>query len=69
MSEENEAYRNRDVMLGEIHAATRATADWCKAHEKEDKQRFFWTWASILLIAAAAGVIPQLTAFALERIK
>lgn len=68
MSEE-EVYKNRDIMLGEIHQTTKATAQWCKDHEEEDKKKFFWTWISILIIAAATGVLPQLTAFALEHVK
>lgn len=56
-------------MLGEIHASTKAMAEWCKEHDKKDDTRFFWTWFIILAVAAASGVIPQLTAFALEHAK
>lgn len=63
-------------MLGEIHANSKSAADsikkisdWCEEHEKKDSSRFMWGGVAILVVAAAAGVIPQLAAFAMEHLR
>lgn len=68
MNDDN-IYENRDRLLGEIHSTVKATEKWCENHEKKDDKRFMWTWIIILFVASAAGIIPQLTAFALEHFK
>lgn len=69
MNKNNEVYKNRDIMLGEIHATTKKLDKWLTDHEEDDKNRFFWTWSAILAVALFAGVIPQMAAWALERFK
>ena len=80
---DNEIYNNRDRLLGEIHATGKATSDkldclkdWFEKHEVKDDERFktinknvVWGAVAIFIVAAATGVIPQLTAFALEHFK
>lgn len=65
----DDIYKNRDMLLGEIHKATKDMAEWCKEHDKKDDKRFMWTCIAIIVVAASAGVIPQLTAFAMEHFK
>lgn len=67
--DQNEIYYQRDQLLGEIHAEVKGMKEWCKEHDKKDDKRFFWLGISILVVAGAAGVIPQLAAFAVEHIK
>lgn len=63
-----EVYQNRDQLLGEIHSEVKGMKEWRLSHEKKDDQRFKWLGIAILLVAAATGAIPQLTAFALGHI-
>lgn len=65
----SDIYDKRDILLGEIHQSTKTTAQWCTEHGKKDDSRFKWTWIIILIVAAYAGVIPQLTAFAISHFK
>ena len=80
---DNEIYNNRDRLLGEIHATGKATnekldglKDWFEKHEIKDDERFkivrkqmVWVAIAVFVVATSAGVIPQLTAFALEHFK
>lgn len=70
MSEDQEVYKNRDVMLGEIHQSTKNTEEalktideWCKDHDKKDDRRFLWGGLAIIVLAAATGVLPQIMAY------
>jgi hypothetical protein len=65
----NEVYKNRDLMLGDIHSTVKKLDAWCDKHEEKDNKRFLFTWVVIVIVAACAGVIPQLAAFALEHFK
>ena len=76
MSEDNNIYQNRDRLLGEIHSTVKNTEKWCESHDVKDDRRFkevsrklTWGAVAIIVVAALTGVIPQLTAFALEHFK
>ena len=77
MSEDNnDIYKRRDILLGEIHSTVKNTEKWCESHDVKDDSRFkevsrklTWGAIAIVVVAALTGVIPQLTAFALEHFK
>ncbi len=63
----DDIYRNRDVMLGEIHQSAKNTeksigdiTEWCKEHDKKDDKRFLYVCVAIIIIAAGTGILPQL---------
>lgn len=67
MTSEREVYKNRDMILGEIHESTKNTEKnlagvnkWCSEHDKKDDKRFFWGAITIMIVAFYAGVLPQL---------
>lgn len=75
-SQNDEIYKNRDIMLGEIFENSKNTKitlaainKWCLEHDKKDDTRFFWGAVAIIILAAAAGVLPQITSLAMEHIK
>lgn len=76
MSKDEEVYQKRDQLLGEIHGEVKGmkawreeVKDWQEDHDKKDDKRFFWLCVSIVIVAAASGVLPQLTAFAFDHFK
>ena len=67
MNENGEVYKNRDMILGEIHENTRNTEkslkiidDWCKEHDKKDDKRFLLGAVALIVVAFASGVLPEL---------
>lgn len=64
---ESELYKNRDMMLGEIHSSIKNTEktlvdinSWCKEHDKRDERRFMIVGVSIIAVAVATGSMPAL---------
>lgn len=67
MGDEREVYKNRDMLLGEIHENSKNTAEtlknikeWCKEHDKKDDNRFLIGVIGLGVVAFYAGAFPQL---------
>ena len=76
MSKDEDTYQNRDRLLGEIYSTVKSIEKWCESHDIKDDRRFkefdkkiVFGAIAILVVAAATGVIPQLSGFVLEHFK
>ena len=65
--DQKDIYKNRDIMLGEIHESAKhmETAlnkidTWCASHDKKDDRRFFIGAIALVVIALSAGVLPEI---------
>lgn len=63
---EDDVYKKRDFVLGEIHQTTKNTQNtlleirnWCREHDKKDDRRFLIGGIAILMIAGLTGVLPE----------
>lgn len=73
---EEDLYKNRDIILGEIRegikdvkSSQESIKKWCEIHDKKDDKRFIWGGIALFVVAGATGVLPQLFVFVTDHLK